>query len=162
MNDQNPAPKKPLSPEQAYLKLTTFCTFRERSRKEVLVKLYAIGISKDIAKNIISKLEEEGYLNEDRMALSYAGGKFRVKAWGKRKIEVHMKHLGLNDSLISEGLAQISEEDYSEKLQGLAQKKWDSLKKDEEDVKLGKTYRYLASKGYEIDKIWDALNRITR
>ncbi len=162
MNDRNSAHQKPLTPEQAYYKIAAFCTFRDRSRKEVLAKLYVLGVSKDIAKNIISKLEEEGYLNEERMAHSYAGGKFRVKAWGKKKIELHMKHLGLADHLISEGLAQINDEDYLEKLQALAQKKWDSIKEDDEEVKTGKTFRFLAGKGYESDHIWNALKQLKR
>jgi regulatory protein len=160
MKDSDSTPKKPLDPEQAYYKITAFCSFRDRSRKEVLAKLSTLGVSKDIAKNIISKLEEEGYLNEARMAQSYAGGKFRIKAWGKRKIELHMKHLGLADQLISEGLAQINEEDYLEKLYTLAHKKWESLAKDEEQVRMGKTMRYLANKGYESEKIWEVMKRL--
>lgn len=160
MNDSNFSYRKPLTLEQAYHKVTAFCTFRDRSQKEVLDKLYAIGISKDIAKKIISKLQEEGYLNEERMALSYAGGKFRIKAWGKKKIEAHMKHLGLSEGLISEGLAQIDKTDYTDKLQALARKKWESLAKEEHQNRIVKTARFLAGKGYESDMIWAVINMI--
>lgn len=162
MNNSNPTHKKPLSPEQVYQKITAFCTFRDRSQKEVLEKLYAIGASKDIAKKAISKLLDEGYLNEDRMAKSYAGGKFRIKAWGRKKIEAHMKHLGLHEDLIKKGLAQIDENDYEEKLKALAQKKWASLSQEDPQKRIGKTVRYLASKGYESDKVWNMVNSLNK
>lgn len=159
MNDSNSAYKKPLSPEQAYYKITAFCTFRDRSRKEVLTKLYALGVSKDIAKNIISKLEEEGYLNEERMAHSYAGGKFRVKSWGKKKIALHMKHLGLEEELIVKGIEDINQDDYLSKLEDLFEKKWKSLKEEDPQKKLGKVIRFLAGKGYEPELIWNLVRK---
>jgi regulatory protein len=160
MSDFNTSYKKPLTEAQAYHKAAAFCTFRDRSQKEVLDKLYGIGVSKDIAKKVISKLQEDGYLDEGRMALSYAGGKFRIKAWGKKKIEAHMKHLGLSEALISEGLSHIDDADYHEKLQALASKKWQSLTKEEEQKRIAKTVRFLASKGYELDMIWTVVNKL--
>lgn len=160
MDAENHSPKKQLTAEKAYQKITAFCSFRDRTQKEILDKLYAIGASKDIVKNLILKLEEEGYLNEERMARSYAGGKFRVKAWGKKKIQVHMKHLGLSKEQISKGLEEISTEEYESRLHDLFEKKWDSLHKEEDlRQRLAKTIRFLASKGYEADLIWEVVKK---
>ncbi len=160
MDAENHFPKQQLTAEKAYQKITAFCSFRDRTQKEILDKLYAIGASKDIVKNLILKLEEEGYLNEERMARSYAGGKFRVKAWGKKKIQVHMKHLGLSKEQISKGLEEISTEEYRSRLHDLFEKKWNSLHKEEDQrQRLAKTVRFLTGKGYEADLIWEVVKK---
>ena len=92
------------------------------------------------------------------MARSYAGGKFRVKAWGKKKIQVHMKHLGLTKEQISKGLEEIGPQEYKARLHDLFEKKWDSLYKEEDlRQRLAKTIRFLAGKGYEADLIWEVV-----
>lgn len=160
MDTENHSPQKQLTAEKAYQKITAYCSFRDRTRKEIIDKLYAIGASKDIVKNLILKLEEEGYLDEDRMARTYAGGKFRVKAWGKKKIEVHMKHLGLSKEQINKGLEEINGQEYRSRLHDLFEKKWDSLYKEEDlRQRLAKTVRFLAGKGYEADLIWDVVKK---
>ncbi len=160
MDAENHSSQKQLTAEKAYQKITAFCSFRDRTRKEIVDKLYAIGASKDIVKNLILKLEEEGYLDEERMARSYAGGKFRVKAWGRKKIQVHMKHLGLSKEQINKGLEEINGQEYQSRLHDLFDKKWDSLQKEEDPrQRLAKTIRFLAGKGYEADLIWDVVKK---
>jgi len=160
MDAENHSSQKQLTAEKAYQKITAFCSFRDRTQKEIVDKLYAIGASKDIVKNLILKLQEEGYLDEERMARTYAGGKFRVKAWGRKKIQVHMKHLGLSKEQISKGLEEISTPEYQSRLQDLFDKKWESLQKEEDPrQRLAKTIRFLAGKGYEADLIWDVVRK---
>jgi regulatory protein len=160
MDAENHSSQKPLTAAKAYQKITAFCSFRDRTQKEIIDKLYAIGASKDIVKNLILKLEEEGYLNEERMARLYVGGKFRVKAWGRKKIQVHMKHLGLSKEQISKGLEEINTDEYQSRLQHLFDKKWESLAKEEDPrQRLAKTIRFLAGKGYETDLIWEVVKK---
>ena len=160
MDAENHSSQKQLTAEKAYQKITAYCSFRDRTRKEIIDKLYAIGTSKDIVKNLILKLEQEGYLDEERMARTYAGGKFRVKAWGRKKIQVHMKHLGLSKEQISKGLEEINSQEYQSRLHDLFDKKWDSLHKEEDPrQRLAKTIRFLAGKGYEADLIWDVVRQ---
>lgn len=160
MEAENNSFQKQLTAEKTYQKITAFCSFRDRTRKEIVDKLYAIGTSKDIVKNLILKLEQEGYLDEERMARTYAGGKFRVKAWGRKKIQVHMKHLGLSKEQIIKGLEEINSQEYQSRLHELFDKKWDSLRKEEDPrLRLSKTIRFLAGKGYEADLIWDVVKQ---
>ncbi len=160
MDAENHSPKKQLTAEKAYQKITAFCSFRDRTQKEIADKLYAIGASKDIVKNLILKLQEEGYLNEERMARAYAGGKFRVRAWGRKKIQVHMKHLGLSKEQVNKGLEEISAPEYQSRLEDLFDKKWGRLQKEEDPIlRLAKTIRFLSGKGYEADLIWEVIRK---
>ena len=56
--------RKLLTPDQAYAKISHFCAFQERSHYEVKMKLSGYGIPRADANPILSKLIEEGFLNE--------------------------------------------------------------------------------------------------
>ena len=71
-----------LSKEQALQKIRHFCGYQERSHREVKEKLYSFKLRKQVVEEIICELIEESYLNEERFAIQFAGGKFRMLNWG--------------------------------------------------------------------------------
>jgi regulatory protein len=78
--------KKYLTKEEALQKAKQYCAYQERSHHDVVQKLWDLGVRKAEHDEIISALIEEDYLNEERFAVQYAGGKFRMKDWGRKKI----------------------------------------------------------------------------
>ena len=98
---------------------------------------------------ILSFLIEENYLNEERFAVQFAGGKFRIKHWGKKKIQYELQQKGISSFLIKLALQQIGDEAYVSTLNKLAQQKWVSLKKEQYLVRQAKVYAFLLQKGYE-------------
>ena len=103
-----------------------------------------------------SRLIEEGFLNEERFAKMFAGGKFRIKGWGRKKIEIELKKRGVADYSIKKALlAEIDKEEYEKMALRLIEKKWKSLKGEGETefVKQSKTRQYLLMRGYENDVI---------
>lgn len=150
--------KKYLTKEQALQKLKQYCAYQERSHQEVVQKLWDLGIRKSEHDEIISALIEEDYLNEERFAMAFAGGKFRMKDWGRKKIFYGLKEKGVSPYCITKALASISEEDYSKTLQQIAEKKYESLKGEQYLVRKKKTMDYLLQKGYEHDRINAVVN----
>ena len=61
---------------------------------------------------IIATLIEEGYLNEERFAIAFAGGRFRMKGWGRVKIRYELKQKQVSDYSIKKALEQINEDEY--------------------------------------------------
>ncbi|MCW3116812.1 MAG: RecX family transcriptional regulator [Chitinophagaceae bacterium] len=146
--------KKYLTKEQALQKLKHFCGYQERSHSEVKEKLYRLGISKSEHDEIISTLIEENYLNEERFAIAFAGGKFRVKQWGRVKIKYELKQKQVSEYNIKKALKEIDETAYYNTLQKLYQEKWESLKGEKNPFsKMAKTRDYLLQKGYEGDAV---------
>jgi regulatory protein len=141
--------KQPLTPQQAKQKIKHYCGYQERSHKEVQDKLYSMGLYKKDVEIIITELIEEGYLNEERYAIAFAGGRFRMKQWGKVKIEYELKQKRVSTYNIKKALKEIDEEAYTGVLEELAQKKWDSLKGEQYINRQAKTTAYLLQKGYE-------------
>jgi len=145
--------KKHLTKEQALQKLKHYCTYQERCHSEVKEKLYNLGVWKKDHDEIISALIEENYLNEERFAIAYAGGKWRVKQWGRVKIKYELKQKQVTEYCIKKALHQISEEEYLAVLKKLADEKYASLKAEQYLVRKKKTMDFLIGKGFEIDLV---------
>ena|SRR5687767_422468 len=152
--------KKPLTKEQALQKLKHFCAYQERCHSEVREKLYNLGIWKKDHDEIIASLIEENYLNEERFAIAYAGGKFRIKQWGRVKIKYELKQKDVSEYCIKKALKQIDEDEYIAVLNKLVTKKYAGLKKDQYLVRKKKTTDHLIRKGFEAGLINAALDKI--
>lgn len=144
--------------EKALQKIGQFCAYQERNHKEVKEKLYSYGLYKDQVEELISKLIQENFLNEERYAIAYAGGKFRAKDWGKNKIKYGLKQHQVSDYCIKKALKTIDEEEYVKTLQKLFAAKEKTLKSEKNIfIKKKKIQQYLMQKGYEVSLINELL-----
>lgn len=150
--------RKQLSKEQALQKLKHYCGYQERSHSDVIEKLYSLGVWKKDHDEIISALIEENYLNEERFALAFAGGKFKMKQWGRVKIKYELQQKKVSEYCIKKALKQISGDDYLATLKKLADEKYSSLKGQQYLVRKKKTMDYLMQKGYEPGLIQQVLS----
>lgn len=130
-----------------------YCAYQERCHREVKEKLYALGVWKRDHDEIIATLIEENYLNEERFAIAYAGGKFRIKGWGRVKIKYELKQKRVSEYCIKKALKQIDESNYIDKLTKLAIEKYQSLKGEQYLIRKKKTIDYLVGRGFELDLI---------
>lgn len=103
---------KIFSRQQAKVKAESYCAYQERSQFEIRNKLYEWGLHQKNVEEIISELIELNFLNEERFALAYSLGKFRIKGWGKNKIRQGLKLKRIPDKLIIKSLKEINEDDY--------------------------------------------------
>ena len=142
-------PQKQFTPEQAFQKLKQFCAYQERSHAEVKDKLYKLGVWKNKHDEILAKLIEENYLNEERFAIAFAGGKFRIKQWGRIKITYELKQKKVSDYCIKKALKQIDESDYLKMIDKLISSKIKSTKNLPLIQQKKKLVDYLVGKGFE-------------
>ena len=149
--------KKRLGPTEALAKIQHYCAYQERSHKEVKNKLYDYGLFESQVDEILSQLITDGFLNEERFAKAFAGGKFRVKKWGKLKIKNELEQLGLTKNCIQRGLKEIESADYSKTLKALIKKKSTEIKEENLFKKRDKIARFAIGKGYEPDVVWEYL-----
>lgn len=145
-----------LTKEQALQKLRHYCAYQERSHKEAKEKLYSFGLHKQETEQAIAQLIEEGYLNEERFAIQFAGGKFRMKQWGRVKIRYELKLRQVSDYCIKKALQQIDEEAYLQTLEKEAEQRWEQLRGEKNIfTKKRKLQDYLLQKGFESDRVAD-------
>jgi regulatory protein len=137
-----------------------FCAYQERTHLEVSRKLYGYGLQRKEVESTIALLIEENYLNEERFAVQFAGGRFRLKKWGRIKIMQELKQRKVSIYNINTALSKLDEDVYMETLNNLAIKKLNTLKADIPLIKKQKTVKYLLQKGYEKQLILEALDKL--
>ncbi|MEL7001974.1 MAG: regulatory protein RecX [Bacteroidota bacterium] len=157
-SSSNKKHQKSLTPKEAKLKAAHYCAYQERSQKEVRNKLYNYGLYKDEIEEIISELILEGYINEERFARAYVGGKFRIKKWGRIKIMQGLKQHDISNYCVNKGFEEIDDEEYLNTLQNLIEKKTSELDTSEDHLFKRKLASYLTQKGFEPQLIWEMLN----
>jgi regulatory protein len=151
-----------LSPEQALQKARHYCGYQERCHQEVKEKLYSFGLRRQDVDMAIASLIEENYLNEQRFAIQFAGGHFRMKQWGRIKIRYELKQRQVSEYNIKIAMATIPEEDYAQTLTRLADRKMETLQTESNlFVRKKKLHDYLLNRGYEQDLITADLSRFS-
>jgi regulatory protein len=149
--------KKHLTKEQALQKIKHYCAYQERCHSEVKEKLYALGVWKKDQDEIMASLIEENYLNEERFAIAFAGGKWRVKQWGRVKIKYELKQKQVSEYCIKKAMKEIPDEEYLTVLNKLAKEKYAALKDEQYLIRKKKVLDYLIGKGFEPALIMTAL-----
>ncbi|MEY3619751.1 MAG: hypothetical protein RLZZ391_117 [Bacteroidota bacterium] len=135
--------------EQAIQRIRHYCAYQERAQQEVRDKLYELGMTMDEVEEIMSDLIAENFLNEERFATQFAGGHFRIKGWGKVKIQHALQQKRVSSFNIKIGLKAIDQEAYHKTLEALAIKKWNSLKGERGLSRMAKTQAFLHQRGFE-------------
>lgn len=148
------------TPEQALEKLKYFCAYQDRCHREVEKKLHQLKVWGDDAAEVISTLIQEGYLNEERYACSFARGKFRMNQWGRNKILQSLRFNNISAYCIKKAMQEIDEEEYAKTLYRLAEKKYEHLKKEQHLRRKHKTTQYLIGKGYEPELVYQAVKSV--
>lgn len=131
-----------------------YCAYQERCHLEVRNKLYELGCNTDTVNEVMVKLIETNFLNEERFAKAFAGGKFRTKKWGRLKIKRELAARKISDYCIKAAMKEIDEKDYWECLVKLIEKKLPakSYWKDQQKITT-----WLMSRGFELDLIKEAI-----
>lgn len=151
---------KPVEPGMVLQKIQYFCSYQERCIRETEEKLRDWTVQKKLIPAIISELIEENYINEERFAKVYSGGKFRVNKWGRQKIGFELKLKGIPPALIQKGLEEIDETDYRRTLHDLILKKRKEIKPEKEVNIREKILTFAQGKGYEMELILTALKEL--
>jgi len=139
-------------------KARKYCAYQERSQQEVRDKLYDWGLHRNEVEQCIAELVSENYLNEQRFAIAYAGGKFRIKEWGRIKIKLALKQKKVSDYCIRKALEEISNKDYRKTLGKLLLKKNKEVKESNPLKKKYKVAQYAISRGFEPEMVWEEMN----
>ena len=145
--------------KEATERIQSYCAIQDRCQWEVEKKMKEWGISDEIIENILTDLILDKFVNEERFSESFCRGKFRIKKWGKVKIENELKIKNISKKCINKGLLQIEKKEYIKVLKDLYLKKRDSLKDTNQFIRKGKIARHLQQKGFESKLIWELINK---
>jgi regulatory protein len=110
--------------------------------------------------NIVVELIRGDFLNEQRFVFSFVRGKFRIKKWGKIKLERELFLRNITPVLIKEAINTINEIDYLTTFNDISARKFDNLKNDKSLKSKNKFITYLQYRGWENDLIFSKVREL--
>ena len=154
---ENKKIKKLIDPQKGLLKAQKYCAYQERSQQEVRDKVYSFGLHRKEVEEIIAELITTGFLKEERFALAFASGKFRMKSWGRIKIKLALKQKNVSENLIRQALKSIDEREYQQVLKKILDEKVQTVKEKNNLKKNYKVAQFAIGRGFEPELVWDLL-----
>lgn len=149
--------KKTYTKDQVFIKAGEYCAYQERCQQEVRDKIYSWGLHSVDVEVVIAQLISDGFINEERFARTFAGGKFRIKKWGRVKIKNELKAKKITEYCIRKAMEEISEKEYLIALKAIIDKKTKEFKEANTFKKAHKIAAYCISRGFESELVWDVL-----
>lgn len=137
-------------------------SLKDRTKKEIRLKLEEKFRNKSAILQAIEKLEELGYLNDLNYAISYIEG----RTYGKNRISYNLFQKGIDKVTVEKAYLTLDEEKEDNvddiKLEKLIEKnsKKININNEREEKKLKeeqKFIQYLARQGFSLDKIFKKL-----
>ena len=137
-------------------------SLKDRTKKEVRLKLEEKYRNKSAILRAIEKLEEFGYLNDLNYAMSY----IESRTYGKNRISYNLFQKGIDRSTVEKAYLALDEEKEENvddtKLEKLIEKNSKKInvsnRRDEKKMKEEqKLIQYLARQGFSLDKIFKKL-----
>ena len=134
-------------------------SLKDRTKKELQLKLEEKYQNKAAVLRAIEKLEELGYLNDLNYAMSY----IESKTYGKNRISYNLFQKGVRKDIVEKAYLTLDEEKEENvedvKLEKLIEKKGKKVninnERDEKKIKEEqKLIQYLARQGFSLDKIF--------
>ena len=123
-------------------------------------KLHDWGVSSSDADDIITRLQQERYLDNERFARAYCRDKLRFNGWGRIKIAFMLKGKGIEQESIDAALSEIDEEQYATILNEVLIAKVKTLKDKEPEQARASLLRFAASRGFEPALFFPAVSKI--
>lgn len=146
----------------------TICMLMDTSVKYIDRRLRSINELRDYLKNkeedtiiieeVIDKLIDYKYLDDDRFTKAFIKDKLNFTNWGDYKIKNELKRLGVNEEIIYNNISNIDDNIYYERINKIIDKDI-SINKKYSGIKLkNKIYNHLLTLGYSKEKVISIIN----
>ena len=146
----------------------TICMLVDTSVKYMDRRLRSIKELKDYLKNkeedttiteeVIDKLIDNKYLDDDRFTKAFIKDKLNFTNWGDYKIKNELKRLGVNEEIIYNNISNIDDNIYYERIDKIINKDISTNKKYNGIKLKNKIYNHLLTLGYSKEKVISIIN----
>ncbi|MBO6605539.1 regulatory protein RecX [Psychroserpens sp.] len=153
-------PRKTYTFDEAKRRLERYCAYQERCHQEVRRKLIEMRMIPEAQDKIIVHLLEHNYLNEERFVEAFIRGKFRIKKWGKQRLQMELKRKDIHPTLIRKALNRLNTDEYWETFDQLAVQKLESIKESNLQKKRKKLADFLLYRGWESPMVYDKVREL--
>ena len=150
--------KKPITENEAYLRVSARCVQREYCRADWNRKLQEAGLTAQQTEKVLDRLEDEKFIDEERYSRSFVHDKLLYDRWGRIKIAYALRQKAIPSALITAALETIEEEEYLQILKEVLRQKARSIKADSDYEHKQKLARFAASRGFEPGLVFKMLD----
>lgn len=152
--------KKPITEQQALLKLTALCASSEHCSQEMEDKMKRWELPEDAIARNMEFLIKHQFVDDARFARFFINDKVKYNKWGRRKVEqaLWMKHIPkeLSDPVFEE----MEDEVYLETLRPMLQNKYKTIKAKNDYERSMKLIRFALGRGYSMDIIRKCIDNL--
>lgn len=141
-----------------------YLAHKPRTEEEVRRKLRKTEAAPTVIEDVVERLHELSYLDDEAYAEDYVRNRFASKKYGPVRIRRELVERGVDRHVAEEAVADLfAEEDPDAAAREHAEKRWGRLD-DEEDPRRRrqKLYRYLRRRGFTSDTITPILDDLER
>lgn len=146
----------------------TICMLMDTSVKYIDRRLRSINELRDYLKNkeedtiiieeVIDKLIDYKYLDDDRFTKAFIKDKLNFTNWGDYKIKNELKRLGVSEEIIYNNISNIDDNIYYERINKIIDKDISTNKKYGGIKLKNKIYNHLLTLGYSKEKVISIIN----
>ena len=138
-----------MTPETALNRAAALCARSEQAASDVRGKLLRWGLTPQQAQEVIDRLIDGGYLDDERYARAFVNDKFKFNGWGRIKIAYQLRAKGISQDCIDDALTLIDDESYEQALLQLLTAKASTLRGKEPQQARAALLRFATGRGYE-------------
>lgn len=152
--------QKPLTEQQALMKLSALCSRAEHCSGEMADKMTRWGLSADVQERILKRLTEEKFIDDERYCRFFVRDKLRYNGWGRRKIEQALWSKHIDKGVYEPVLDEVPAEDYAAILLPLLRQKSKTVNGRNAYERKAKLIRFAMGRGYTLDVINNCLEQL--
>lgn len=131
-----------------------YCSRAEHCIEEVRKKLWDWSVPAEEHEEILKRLVDENFINEERYAHAYVNDKFRLSHWGRIRIKHMLHYKKIDAAIIDAAISSIDEEEYIELVKALVEKEKERIKVANEREKKEKLMLNLVNnRGFEANLV---------
>lgn len=144
--------------QQAFQKLSALCARSEYCQHDMLEKMRQWGVDDTEQAQVMQRLVNQRYVDDERFARAFVQDKVRYNKWGRRKVEqaLWLKHI--DKDIAASALDEIDDKEYIGILKPLLRQKLRSIKADSDYEANMKLIKFALSRGFTMDIIKQCLD----
>lgn len=139
-----------------------YLSYRSRTEYEIRSKLRKDGFNEAIIENVITRLHELSYIDDDTFAVNYVRDRLNRKGHGPLRLKTDLRRLGISPEKVDRVLAKLTDSSrIVDKALEQARKRVKRLSRENDPLKKRrKLYNFLLRKGHTTDTVKEVLERL--
>ena len=143
--------------DNAYLTALRQLARRELSEAQIRQRLSRRGFTSDDIDRALTRLRDDGSVDDARVAAAIARSQLSIKKRGERRVRREIEAAGISPALAERAVAEVYGEVDADALLAAAIDRRLGTRRLDDDRDMARLYRYLVGQGFESDKAMTAL-----